>query len=108
MAKMLTLDELLMAALRSDMPGAEAMALSVERLASDLAARLADHLGVEAGLAQVHDDGLDDQPIIMVGLAPLNEGDPVPEVLQAFDSEADWEPRRRPDAAERAQQAGGG
>lgn len=94
MSKMLTVDELLLAALRSDMPEAAAIARALEDITSDLAARLADHLGVEAGQAQAHDDGLDDQPALMVGLAPLKDGDSLPEVLKPFDPEGDWVPRR--------------
>lgn len=94
MTKMLTVDELLMAALRSDMPEAGAMAAALEEMASHLAARLAEHLGVEAGRAEAIDDGLDDQPVLMVGLAPRNHGDSLPDVLRPFDPDGDWEPRR--------------
>jgi hypothetical protein len=98
MSKQLTLDEMLIAAANSDMPGLDKYLPQLEALAQELGTDLAQHLGIEG---PVNCDFTAEEGCgILGGFAPLHEGQPVPEVLRTVDTTGDWVPREQPVARE--------
>lgn len=98
MSKQLTLDEMLIAASNSNMPGLDRYVEHLEALALDLGGDLARHLDiegpVECSLTAEEGGG------IMGGFAPKFTGQPIPDVLKEFDTLADWEVREKRREAE--------
>lgn len=96
MSKMLTTSEVLVAAIQSGMPLADAFRVELEEFTLRMGAALAEHLQVDGPAAAdffVTDDG--DGGGVVVGFAPLQAGQPLPDALQPFDKSGDWEPRGR-------------
>lgn len=92
MARILSLDEMLVAASLSDMPGAAAFVQELREVAERLSAQLADHLEVDGPnetdfIADENGGG------IMAGFAPLRANQPIPDAIKGFDVLGDWEPR---------------
>jgi hypothetical protein len=100
MAKILNVNEMLIAAGESNMPGFDQFAAQLARIAKDLGDQLADHLGIE-GPVNGCDVMAEEGGGAMGGFAPLHAGQGIPEVLEKFDPEGDWEPRQARQERER-------
>ena len=87
MAKLLTLDEIIIALARIDPKTAGGAETVIVAITQELADILAARIGVDAGQATSWDGG------IVCSFAPLTDDEPIPDELADFDTEADWEPR---------------
>lgn len=92
MAKMLDLDEMLIAADASGMPGAQQFVDQAVELARALSRALAEHLEVAGPVECDFEPGVDGGGILG-GFAPKEGDQPCPAALQPFDKDGDWEPR---------------
>lgn len=92
MSKQLNLDEMLIAAARSNMPGLQRHLDRLQQAAQELATELAAHLQVDGPLSceLIAEEGCG----LMGGFAPLHAGQPVPDVLADLDTLGEWEPRQ--------------
>jgi predicted RecB family endonuclease len=88
MSYQLRADEIMQALRDSKAPGAAALVASVEATVNAAADALARHLGIEAGTG-------DFQGLAFAGLCvpfhPASEDQPLPDVLNGYDDEDEWE-----------------
>jgi len=101
MSKMLTFQEMLVAAHESEMPGVEKFLRDACELHEQLGSALADHLEIDGPVRCEFDPGDGVDLALMGGFAPRENGQPVPPVLEECDPDADWEPRCIDSMAER-------
>jgi hypothetical protein len=96
MPKNLTIDEMLLVASRSKMPGANVLIAEAIGLANVLAVELSNHLEVSGPNAEISYYSQDETGIL-VSFSPAHPDQPCPEVLRDFDTESDWTdtPRER-------------
>jgi hypothetical protein len=85
MAKLLTIDEMVLCLREIDFDQADRFARTFETLATELGEAIATQLGVSCG------EGIFDEGGVMVAFAPKNENDPCPAALEPFDQSADWD-----------------
>ncbi|HBJ83243.1 MAG TPA: hypothetical protein DDZ88_05090 [Verrucomicrobiales bacterium] len=89
MHKNLTIDEMLLAASRSKMPGAKVLIGEALALSNALANELSSHLRVNGPQAEIGFESNDDIGIL-VSFSPREAGGACPPVLMDFDTESDW------------------
>ena len=87
MAKILTLEEMILALKEYDSKKHDYYKFCIEMVAQKLANDLAEHTGTEAGNAEIWDGGL------MCGFAPFSHTQDLPGALDPFDPEGEWVPR---------------
>lgn len=85
MSKQLTLEELSVVAHNSGLPKLEQELVAVADAVSAFANKVAVHLGVACGEAEILPEGT------FCGFSPVRPDQPLPEVMKPFDSEGDWE-----------------
>jgi hypothetical protein len=92
MARILSVDEMMIAAVESDMPGADILEAELRAFTERLAAALATHLEVE-GPTEI--DFFTDSVGggVLGGFAPFTPDQPIPQVLANFDAIGEWVPR---------------
>lgn len=96
MSYQLNLDQMLEAAQRSKLPQASDFVREAESLAAKLAALLADHLKIET-----EDSFTTFQPGfggLCAPFWPVDDEQPLPDALEGFDNEEEWQSRATHDA----------
>lgn len=87
MAKILNLDEMQEIMQSEGLPGAHFFKTALETIGTEMARVLADHLKLSASEARCEGTAFAGT---CAAFRPLVEGDPCPEALQDYDTEADW------------------